>query len=101
MICAPKSSVSAFHPSSSTIEYGVFVWKLFCDIHIAESRSVNCELSFIEFDVFTITVSVMKRGQLETHTAYVVAGPQRATIARASGSTTQEALENLVNITSV
>jgi len=72
----------------------------FCHIHITERRSVNCELSFIEFNVFTITISVMKRGQLETHTAYVVAGPQRATIARASGSTAEEALENLVNITS-
>lgn len=43
----------------------------------------------------------MKRGHLETHTAYVVAGPQRATVARASGSTAQEGLENLLNITSV
>lgn len=43
----------------------------------------------------------MKRGRLETHTAYVVAGPLRATIARASGSTAQEALENLLSITSV
>lgn len=43
----------------------------------------------------------MKRGPLETHTAYVVAGPQRATVARASGGTAEEALENLLKITGV
>ena len=97
MICAPRSFVSVLHLSILTLNPS----ESFCYVHVTKLVSVNCELSFIDFDVFTITVSVMKRGHSETHTAYVVAGPQRATVARASGSTTQEALENLLNITSV
>ncbi|CAD0098304.1 unnamed protein product [Aureobasidium mustum] len=61
---------------------------------------LNCELSFIDFENFIITVSIMKRGDFSEHTAYVVAGPQRATVARATGSTAEEALMNLVHITS-
>ncbi|KAG9691977.1 hypothetical protein KCU95_g7139, partial [Aureobasidium melanogenum] len=61
---------------------------------------LNCELSFINMENFVIAVSVMKRGDFSEHTAYVVAGPQRATVARASGSTAEEALKNLAHITS-
>jgi hypothetical protein len=45
-----------------------------------------------------MTTSVMKRGEEETRTIYVVAGAQRATVA--SGKTAAEAMENLLEITS-
>ncbi|CAD0114480.1 unnamed protein product [Aureobasidium uvarum] len=61
---------------------------------------LNCQLSFIDLEEFCITVSIMKRGEFEVHTAYVVAGPHRVTVARASGSTANEALSNLLVITS-
>ncbi|KAG9519527.1 hypothetical protein KCU93_g8073, partial [Aureobasidium melanogenum] len=61
---------------------------------------LNCELSFINLENFIIAVSVMKRGDFSEHTAYVVAGSQRATVARASGSSAEEALKNLAHITS-
>ncbi|KAH0352251.1 hypothetical protein KCU83_g3880, partial [Aureobasidium melanogenum] len=61
---------------------------------------LNCELSFINMENFIVSVSVMKRGDFSECTAYVVVGPQRATVARASGSSTEEALKNLAHITS-
>ncbi|KAG9602276.1 hypothetical protein KCU77_g2884, partial [Aureobasidium melanogenum] len=61
---------------------------------------LNCELSFINMKNFIISVSVMKRGDFSEHTAYVVAGPQRAIVARVSGSSAEEALKNLAHITS-
>lgn len=42
----------------------------------------------------------MKRGDEEVHTVYVIAGPKRLTLARASGATAMEAMENLLEITS-
>jgi hypothetical protein len=47
-----------------------------------------------------MTTAVTKRGDVQIHTVYVVAGPQRVTVARASGSTAEEAMANLLAITS-
>lgn len=47
-----------------------------------------------------MTSSVMKRGGEEFHTVYVVAGPKRVTVARASGPTAAQAMENLLEVTS-
>jgi hypothetical protein len=61
---------------------------------------VNCQLDHIEFEDFSMTTSVLKRGDSEVHTVYVVAGPKRVTLARASGPTAVKAMENLLEITS-
>jgi hypothetical protein len=42
----------------------------------------------------------MKRGEAEIHTVYVVALPQRVTVARATGNTAAEAMNNLLEVTS-
>ncbi|KAK6003571.1 hypothetical protein QM012_009342 [Aureobasidium pullulans] len=68
--------------------------------HLRAKIILNCQLSFINFENFIIAMSVMKRGDFSEHTAYVIAGPQRATVARASGSSAEEALKNLAHITS-
>ncbi|KAG9592894.1 hypothetical protein KCU77_g6121, partial [Aureobasidium melanogenum] len=65
-----------------------------------ELSFINCELSFINMENFVVSVSVMKRGDFSEHTAYVVAGPSRATVARARSSSAEEALKNLAYITS-
>jgi hypothetical protein len=57
-------------------------------------------LTFLEFEEFKMTTAVTKRGDVQIHTVYVVAGPQRVTVARASGSTAEEAMANLLAITS-
>lgn len=61
---------------------------------------MNCELTFLEFGEFTITKTIMKRGEAEIHTVYVVALPQRVTVARATGNTAAEAMQNLLEVTS-
>jgi hypothetical protein len=57
-------------------------------------------LTFLEFEEFSMTTAVMKRGEVAIHTVYVVASPQRVTVARASGNTAAEAMANLLEITS-
>ena len=61
---------------------------------------MNCELTFIELEDFAITAAVTKRGDEQIHTVYVVAGNPRVTVARASGRTSAEAMERLLEVTS-
>jgi hypothetical protein len=57
-------------------------------------------LTFLDVEEFTMTTAVMRRGDVETHTVYVVAGAQHVIVARASGNTAAEAMNNLLKVTS-